>query len=76
MFLVSDDEGYNYNIGWALIVLILLNIGINVLIMFVMTGIMVRAKCRGKCTKAKKFDNAPIIETRKPAENKYEEHKD
>lgn len=72
MFLVSDDEGDSYSVGWALIALILLNIGINVFIMLVMTGIKVRAKCRGKCTKAKKFDIDPIKETRKPAENKYE----
>ena len=53
-FLLVESDNDRYNIGWALIVLILGNIGINVLIMVSMTGKMLVAKCRARSCCSKK----------------------
>jgi heme/copper-type cytochrome/quinol oxidase subunit 2 len=45
MFLVGDEED-SYDIGWLLIGLILVNIGINVVIMLFITGLKIREKYR------------------------------
>ena len=45
MFLVGDEED-SYDIGWLLIGLILVNIGINVVIMIIVTGLKIRERYR------------------------------
>jgi hypothetical protein len=50
MFLVINDDGDDsYRMGWALIVLIIGNICVNVIVMVVMTAKMLRSKCKGRC---------------------------
>ena len=51
MFLLIEDEDVSYTVGWGLIAIIIANIGVNVIVMVVMSARMVWGKCRGKCSK-------------------------
>jgi hypothetical protein len=48
MFLMMDNEDASYSVGWGLIVMILANIGVNVVIMVVVSVRVVWLKCRGR----------------------------
>ncbi len=51
----EEDGDASYNVGWGLIVMILGNIGVNVIVMVVVTGKMLWFKCknRRRCRKVK-----------------------
>lgn len=61
----EEDGDASYNVGWGLIVMILGNIGVNVIVMVVVTGKMLWVKCknRRRCKKVqidKKEDQSEI----------------
>jgi len=48
MFLVIEDEEVSYTVGWGLIVIMIGNIGVNVIVMVAVSVRMLWVKCKGR----------------------------